>query len=82
MKPVPVPIIIILYIFQMAYNESRDVAALAIVDMICIAFFFLLRPGEFMAPPRLAHPFASRMVASTFKTASWTCLSARTPSWM
>jgi hypothetical protein len=43
----PVPIIIIVFILQMAYDEYHDVASLAIAEMICIYFFFLLRPGEF-----------------------------------
>jgi hypothetical protein len=39
-----VPIIIIVYILNMAYDAARDVASMSIADMICIAFFFLLRP--------------------------------------
>jgi hypothetical protein len=43
----PVPIIIVVYILQLAYDAARGVADTAIADMICIAFFFLLRPGEY-----------------------------------
>jgi hypothetical protein len=53
----PVPIIIIVYILQMVYKAFCDVAYLAIADMICIAFFFLLRPGEFMSTTLDDTPF-------------------------
>jgi hypothetical protein len=43
----PVPIIIIIFIISQAFGETRDTAEMAIADMIVIAFFFLLRPGEY-----------------------------------
>jgi hypothetical protein len=43
-KPIPLPIL--RHILQLA-NASTDSAAIAIADMIVIAFFFLLRPGEY-----------------------------------
>jgi hypothetical protein len=42
-----VPIIIIIFIISQAFGETRDTAEMAITDMIVIAFFFLLRPGEY-----------------------------------
>jgi hypothetical protein len=39
--------IIIMYILQMTYDETHPVATRAIVNMIFITFFFLLRPGEY-----------------------------------
>jgi hypothetical protein len=53
----PVPIITVVYILQMAYNEYRNITSLAISDMICIAFFFLLRPGEFTGTTSDDTPF-------------------------
>jgi hypothetical protein len=41
----------------MAYDESRDVASMTTVDMICIAFLFLLRPGEFTGTTSDDTPF-------------------------
>jgi hypothetical protein len=43
----PVSIIIIMYILQIPYDESCNLAATAIADMICIAFFFLLGREEY-----------------------------------
>jgi hypothetical protein len=43
----PVPIIIIIFIVYQAYGDTRDVAEMVIADMIVVAFFFLLRPGEY-----------------------------------
>jgi hypothetical protein len=42
----PIPIIIIIYILAQAYDKHHSDSDLAIADMIVIAFFFLLRPGE------------------------------------
>jgi hypothetical protein len=53
----PVPIIIIVYILNMAYDAARDVASMSIADMICIAFFFLLRPGEYTGTTSDDTPF-------------------------
>jgi len=44
----PIPITIIIYILQVAYNSpTSDEARAAVADMICIAFYYLLRPGEY-----------------------------------
>jgi hypothetical protein len=43
----PIPIIIIMYILAQAYDNHRSDSDLAIADTIVIAFFFLLRPGEY-----------------------------------
>jgi hypothetical protein len=43
----PVSIIIIVYILAMANGAQRKEDEQAIADMITIAFFFLLRPGEY-----------------------------------
>jgi hypothetical protein len=53
----PVPIIIAVYILQLAYDAARGVANTAIADMICIAFFFLLRPGEYTCTTSDDTPF-------------------------
>jgi hypothetical protein len=52
-----VPIIIIVYILNMAYDAARDVASMSIADMICIAFFFDLRPGEYTGTTSDDTPF-------------------------
>jgi hypothetical protein len=43
----PVPIIVIIFIVAQAYGNTREVAEMAIANMIVIACFFLLRPGEY-----------------------------------
>jgi hypothetical protein len=43
----PIPIVIIIYILAQAYSITRHEDTQAIADMITIAFFFLLRPGEY-----------------------------------
>jgi hypothetical protein len=43
----PIPITIITYILAQAFGIQRNDEDLAIADMITIAFFFLLRPGEY-----------------------------------
>jgi hypothetical protein len=43
----PISIIIIGYILDLAYGAERKDDEQAIADMIAIAFFFLLRPGEY-----------------------------------
>jgi hypothetical protein len=53
----PVPIIIVVYILQLAYNAARGVANTDIADMICIAFFFLLHPGEYTGTTSDDTPF-------------------------
>jgi hypothetical protein len=53
----PVPIIIVVYILQLAYDAARGVAGTALLDMICIAFFFLLRPCEYTGTTSGDTPF-------------------------
>jgi hypothetical protein len=43
----PVPIIIIFFIVTQTFGDTRTDAEMAIADMIPIAFFFLLHPGEY-----------------------------------
>ena len=53
-KPVPIPVV--RRIMAIA-NASNDPFNLAIADMICIAFFFLLRPGEYTISTAESTPF-------------------------
>ena len=53
-KPVPVPVIRRLMAVALASNDSFNIA---IADMICIAFFFLLRPGKYAISPAESTPF-------------------------
>lgn len=43
----PVPITIITYILRQAYGPQRHLDRCAIANIIVIAFFYLLRPGEY-----------------------------------
>ena len=46
----PVPITLVTFLLNLAYAPSPDLrspAECAFADMVCIAFFFLLRPGEY-----------------------------------
>jgi hypothetical protein len=53
----PIPIVIILYILAQAYGITRHDDTQAIADMITIAFFFLLRPGEYTGTTSDDTPF-------------------------
>jgi hypothetical protein len=53
----PVPITLVLYLLRIAYNVDCSDDNQAIADMICIAFFFLLRPGEYTGTSTDSHPF-------------------------
>ena len=53
----PVPITIILYILRVAYHIHRTDDGQALADMICIAFYFLLRPGEYTGTTTDDQPF-------------------------
>jgi hypothetical protein len=53
----PIPIVIILYILAQAYGITRHEDTQAIADMITIAFFFLLRPGEYTGTTSDDTPF-------------------------
>ena len=56
-KPVPIPI---LQHLMHAAILSNDPSSLAVADMITIAFFFLLRPGEYTGLPSDTTPFRNR----------------------
>jgi hypothetical protein len=43
----PIPIIIIIFILGQAYGQERDEGSVVVADLITIAFFYLLRPGEY-----------------------------------
>ena len=44
----PVPVTLVLWLLTNAYHSpSPSPSACALADMICIAFYFLLRPGEY-----------------------------------
>ncbi len=53
-KPIPVPIL--RHVMAQAHL-ANDTAALAFADMICLAFFFLLRPGEYTGTVTSTQPF-------------------------
>jgi hypothetical protein len=53
-KPIPLPIL--QHVMQLANHTTND-ALLAIANMICIAFFFLLRPGEYTVARSENAPF-------------------------
>jgi hypothetical protein len=52
-----VPIIIIEYILRMVYDSPRDVVTMVIADLIYIAFFFVLWPGEYTGTTSDDTPF-------------------------
>ena len=53
-KPVPIPVIRRVMVVAIA---SADPFNIALADMICIAFFFLLRPGEYAISTSESTPF-------------------------
>ena len=53
-KPIPVPIL--QHIMAQAYLTA-DLVNQALADMICLAFFFLLRPGEYTGTTSDTQPF-------------------------
>lgn len=53
----PIPVTLILHIIAMAFGAAGTVAKQAIADMIVIAFFFLLRPGEYTGTSSDDAPF-------------------------
>jgi ATP-dependent helicase YprA (DUF1998 family) len=53
----PIPVTIILYILTQAFGVARNYEDLAVADMIDIAFFFLLRPGEYTGTTTDDTPF-------------------------
>ena len=58
-KPIPVPIL--RHVMAQALNAG-DAFPLACADMICLAFFFLLRPGEYTGTVTSSQPFQLRDV--------------------
>jgi len=52
----PVPVAVLMWILQAAALSHRT-GTRVIADMICLAFFFLLRPGEYTATPSDTTPF-------------------------
>jgi hypothetical protein len=61
-KPIPVPIL--RHIMAQAVLAD-DAYSMAISDMICLAFFFLLRPGEYTGVASESQPFLLRDVRLT-----------------
>ena len=53
----PVPISVLCRIMMVAHATTDPALLLATADMICIAFFFLLRPGEYAHSPSDSTPF-------------------------
>jgi hypothetical protein len=53
-KPIPLPV---LHSASSLALQAGDVTSLAILDLMWIAFFFLLRPGEYLQPSSTSHPF-------------------------
>jgi hypothetical protein len=52
----PIPIAVIYHVINLANAEGNS-DSLAIADMVSIAFFFLMRPGEYTAPTGENTPF-------------------------
>jgi hypothetical protein len=54
----PIPVQEILrHVAALAAHPSATVNTQAIADMICLAFFFLLRPGEYIGTTSDTTPF-------------------------
>lgn len=58
----PVPVTLVLYLLNLAHNIDRTNDSIAIANMICIAFYFLLQPGEYTGTSTDDHPFLVRDV--------------------
>jgi hypothetical protein len=52
-KPIP---IVVLHKASALALQAGDEVSLALLDLMWIAFFFLLRPGEYLQPARDSHP--------------------------
>jgi hypothetical protein len=59
----PVPIIVIIYILQQAFGDLPLPDRQAVADMCTIAFYFLLRPGEYTGKTSDDIPFRLQDVA-------------------
>ena len=57
----PVPIMVIRHILQIAHSGNSTFQQ-GVADMICLAFFFLLRPGEYTISPSDSEPFRLRNI--------------------
>ena len=53
-KPIPLPILHRAHAIALAAGDAESLAA---TDMMWLAFFFLLRPGEYTHPAENSHPF-------------------------
>jgi hypothetical protein len=53
----PIPILITIYILVQAFDNHHSYSDLAIIDMIVIAFYFILRPGEYTGTTTDDTPF-------------------------
>jgi hypothetical protein len=52
----PIPVHVIYHVTSIA-QQHNTVEALAVTHMMCIAFFFLCRPGKYTAPNGTNTPF-------------------------
>ena len=55
-KPLPISLLIkaAAHAYDTPYSSPLNQA---VVDMMCLAFYFLMRPGEYCSTPNEAHPF-------------------------
>jgi hypothetical protein len=75
-KPVPVPIL--RHVMAQA-ALANDPVAQALADMLCIAFFFLLRPGEYTGTVSDTQPFQLRDVRFFLGDLSLNCATTPAP---
>ena len=52
----PLPVSVLRHALSAAHNAASP-KAMAVADMACIAFFFLMRPGEYASSPTDSQPF-------------------------
>ena len=79
----PIPVTILCHVMAQAMN-SGDAFSIACADMICLAFFFLLRPGEYTGTVTSSQPsqlqdvrfFLGNLALSTFTDAPQHLLTA------
>jgi hypothetical protein len=54
----PLPLSLLIQAASLAHSvPDSSIALRAIVDMMCLAFYFLMRPGEYCTTPQQPHPF-------------------------
>jgi hypothetical protein len=75
-KPIPVPIL--RHVMAQAHL-ANTASALACADMICLAFFFLLRPGEYTGTVTSSQPFQLRDVRFFLGTLALSSATATVP---